>query len=168
MCETTFGHSKVFFWSLLQSKLAFSQILQFPDFENLGGLSYHQDIPKNHEASQGIFFFIRTTFLSHVDPHFTYFKTILALSVSTLDSLATPIYCLFLFLSYVYLCKSFGMKAQNSPFFVLKKRSEKKNPLHGVFLIKRRTCVQNISDINSLNNIDKEDIENRIRINLNI
>ena len=39
---------------------------------NLGGLSHHQDIPKNHKARHGTFFFIRITFSSHVhiDPVF--------------------------------------------------------------------------------------------------
>ena len=32
----------------------FLEILQCPDFDNLGGLSQHQDIPKIHEASHMI------------------------------------------------------------------------------------------------------------------
>ena len=45
----------------------FLKILQCPDFENLGSLLHHQDIPKNHKSRHGTFFFIRITFSSHVD-----------------------------------------------------------------------------------------------------
>ena len=38
------------------------KILQCPDFDNLGGVSHNQDLPKNHGASHGAFFFIRITF----------------------------------------------------------------------------------------------------------
>ena len=49
-----------------QQNAHFLKIMQCPNFDNLGGLSHHQDIPKNHEASHGTFFFTRITFSSHV------------------------------------------------------------------------------------------------------
>ena len=47
-------------------KCYFLKIPQWPDFENLGGHSHHQDVPKNPRAGHGTFFFIRITFSSHV------------------------------------------------------------------------------------------------------
>ena len=47
-------------------KCYFLKIPQWPDFENLGGHSHHQDVPKNPRAGHGTFFFIRVTFSSHV------------------------------------------------------------------------------------------------------
>ena len=47
-------------------KCYFLKILQWPDFEILGGHSHHQDTPKNQKARHGTFFFIRITFSSHV------------------------------------------------------------------------------------------------------
>ena len=49
---TSLGNHFCFF-----SAIATYKILQYPDFENLGGLSQHQDIAKNHEASHGTFVF---------------------------------------------------------------------------------------------------------------
>ena len=47
-------------------KCYFLKILQWPDFEILGGHSDHQDTPKNQRARHGTFFFVWTTFSSHV------------------------------------------------------------------------------------------------------
>ena len=49
-------------------KCYFLEILQWPDFEILGGHSDHQDTPKNQRARHGTFFFIWVTFSSHVYP----------------------------------------------------------------------------------------------------
>ena len=64
--ETTFGHSKMVFQPLIRINAHFLKIPQCPDFENLGGLSHHQDVPKNQEASHGTFVFTRIAFSSHV------------------------------------------------------------------------------------------------------
>ena len=68
---STFGSSIGFwssidFWHQKMQKCNFLKILQCPDFEILWGHSHHQDIPKNHKARHGTFFFIRITFSSHV------------------------------------------------------------------------------------------------------
>ena len=64
--ETIFGHLKVFFWPLLRTKRSFSQNPPMSRFWKFRVFSHHPDIPKNHEASYGTFFFRRTTFSSHV------------------------------------------------------------------------------------------------------
>ena len=52
--ETTFGHSKVFFGHCYVQNAHFLKIPQCTDFENLGGLSRHQDIHKNARKSKNL------------------------------------------------------------------------------------------------------------------